>query len=428
MTRAILTGTDLAKLVTDLIDAGTRVVAPVPVGPSWEHTEYRPIERLEEVALDGGQPRRSLKEFFRSSAQDERGRSLRQVVLGAHPCDAAGLHTLDHVMGWDYRDDGWRARRNATTIVTVSCQNVERSCFCSAVGGGPASARGADVLLLPVENAPSPAPQRRRINEQLRQCVEMFLLDSQPFPGAAELQARGEPAPPPPLVATRWVAQAQTAKGEALLRGRGSPCLAGEVERAEALARRALERVEQNAATLRLGRAEENVVPLRPGRGRAWIDPDTEARLGIMAADGGELLEPPRDPPDPGVARVGDWLARNFDHEVWRTVSRRCRGCGSCAAVCSTSACFEDLDRAATGRDGVSRVRLGLGASGAGPKRTERFRERVIQKFSTYSRRFDGVQCTGCGRCSRACEGGIDLPAFLGELVGLAAPEPRAAT
>jgi ferredoxin len=389
MTRAILTGADLAGLVAELVGAGTRVVAPVPVGPGLEQTEYRPIARLDEAVLDGGQPRHSLKTFFRASPREERAGTFRQVILGARPCDAAALDTLDQVMGWDYRDEEWVARRRATTVVTVACQEVAPSCFCSAVGDGPASARGADVLLLPVETDALP-PQRRRIRDQLRQCVDLFLLDSQPYPDAAEVQAGGDPSA---LADLRFTARSLTEKGEALLRGRGAPCAEGEDERAAALARRAAERAERNA------------VALRRVRRRAPLGREEEARLGIQAADGGELLQPPAgdEPVLPGVA---DWLARNVDHEVWSQAAPRCRGCGTCAAVCSTSPCFDD----------------------AAPRRAERFRQRVIQKFSTHSRRFRGVQCTGCGRCSRGCQGGIDLPAFLGQLVQLAAPEPRMAT
>ena len=54
-------------------------------------------------------------------------------------------------MGWEYRDELWRARRAATTIVTIACSQVERSCFCTAVGLGPDAVKGSDLLLLPVE-------------------------------------------------------------------------------------------------------------------------------------------------------------------------------------------------------------------------------------------------------------------------------------
>ena len=56
---------------------------------------------------------------------------------------------------------------------------------------------------------------------------------------------------------------------------------------------------------------------------------------------------------------------------------------------------------------------------------TEQFRQRVMHKFSIHPRRFDEMLCTGCGRCSRECEGGMNLPAILGRLVQLAGPEPR---
>src|SRR5512143_2277171 len=124
MTNTILTESDVVKLVGDLVGAGTRVIAPVPAGPDWSETEYRPIERFEEAMLDGPLPRRSLKEFLRPPQPDERAARGPQVILGVRPCDAAGIETLGHVMTLDYRNELWRARRAATTIVTVACGRV----------------------------------------------------------------------------------------------------------------------------------------------------------------------------------------------------------------------------------------------------------------------------------------------------------------
>lgn len=407
MTRAILTEADVAALVTDLVEAGTRVIAPVAVGPDCERTEYRAIERLEEALLDGTLPRRSLKEFFRPVAQqDASSPPAPQVILGARPCDAAGVEMLDNVMGWDLRDELWRARRAATTIVSIACPKVERSCFCTAVGIGPDSTRGADALLVPLHDA-SDSPVTRRVAEELRRCVDLFLLDSQPYPDAALLQDPG-PRRGPPM---RWAARAVTVKGAALLRGRGQrqPDHA-ERDRAGAFARTARDRVGDNVVALRLGRASR------------WMDPQTERRLGIMAADGGELIDPAlASCAASGVRQLPEWLARNFDHEIWRSLAPQCRGCGNCSAVCSTSPCF-DVDE--PGRD-RRRERQARPAFAAPPTRTEQFRQRVMHKFSLHPRRFDEVLCTGCGRCSRECEGGMNLPAILGRLVQLAGPEPR---
>ena len=69
----------------------------------------------------------------------------KQVILGAKPCDAAGMDILDKVMNWDYRDELWFARREATTIVSLFCPGLDCSCFCTAVGAGPDSTRGSDA-------------------------------------------------------------------------------------------------------------------------------------------------------------------------------------------------------------------------------------------------------------------------------------------
>jgi ferredoxin len=415
MTRVILTESDVAKLVADLVGAGTRVIAPVPAGPEWEQTEYRPIERLEEAVLDGPLPRRSLKEFFRP--QQEEGTALvRQVILGARPCDAAGAETLDNVMGWDYRDPLWRARRVVTTVVTIACRRVESSCFCGAVGIAPDSTRGADAVLVPLDSAAGPPPSRRRIAEQLRSYVNMFLIDSQPVPGAAELQAAGEAPSAQPLPPMRWAARAVTLKGAVLLRGRGLPFIdPADADREATVARTARDQVAKNLEILRLRRRS------------ARLDREAEARLGLEAADGGELIDESPAFEAAGVRRLPEWLAQNHDHELWKTLAPRCRGCGNCSAVCSMSPCFDvDEGDPKARRRRAAQVSTG-GGSGVAPHpmKTEQFRQRVMHKFSIHPRRFNEVLCTGCGRCSRACEGGMNLPEILGQLVHLAGPGPE---
>jgi len=105
-------------------------------------------------------------------------------------------------------------------------------------------------------------------------------------------------------------------------------------------------------------------------------------------------------------------LAKVFDNPVWKAQSERCLGCGACAFVCPTCACF-DIQEDAHGNHG-RRVRCwdscGFSlftqhTSGHNPRPTQatRWRQRIMHKFSYMPDRLNIYGCTGCGRCSRAC-------------------------
>lgn len=113
--------------------------------------------------------------------------------------------------------------------------------------------------------------------------------------------------------------------------------------------------------------------------------------------------------------RLSGLFARN---EVWLEQSLRCLGCGGCAYVCPTCSCFDIQDE----RDRYQGVRLrcwdscGLGlftlhASGHNPRsrQFERWRQRVMHKFSYQPERLGVSGCVGCGRCSRACPVDMNL-------------------
>jgi ferredoxin len=129
------------------------------------------------------------------------------------------------------------------------------------------------------------------------------------------------------------------------------------------------------------------------------------------------------------------WLATNFDNPIWKTIALRCHGCGACAAVCPTCHCFDIVDEHDTADEGVRRrnwdscqtSKFTLHASGHNPRQSqsERFRQRIQHKFSIYPSRFAEILCTGCGRCTRACPGGMDLPKLLDELMTLAKSEAK---
>ncbi len=345
MTHKFLSHPMLASLVADLLAAKTRVIAPVRAKEDPAQIDYQPIERLEDAAFGVRQPRRSLKEFFLPPTeillhyrQTKTGVEIRevptaappQVIFAAAPCDVAGLEVVDKVMGWDYRDELWFGRREATTIVSFLCSVMDASCFCTSVGLGPESFTGSDVLLVPVAGG--------------------------------------------------YVAHLITPRGEALMQNFGAEVSTANLAVAEAARSEARSKVEPN--------------------------------LGAIPA---------------GFA---GWLASNFDHPIWKTLALRCHGCGACASVCPTCHCFDIVDERSSADEGVRRRNwdscqtslFTMHASGHNPRQSqsERYRQRIQHKFSIYPSRFGEILCTGCGRCSRICPGGMDLPSIIGELVALA--------
>jgi ferredoxin len=102
----------------------------------------------------------------------------------------------------------------------------------------------------------------------------------------------------------------------------------------------------------------------------------------------------------------------NFESPVWMEQSLRCIGCGACAYVCPTCACFDMQDEHLMHK-GV-RLRLWdscgfslftLHTSGHNPREVQshRWRQRIMHKFSYMPDRLNITGCEGCGRCSRAC-------------------------
>jgi sulfhydrogenase subunit beta (sulfur reductase) len=109
---------------------------------------------------------------------------------------------------------------------------------------------------------------------------------------------------------------------------------------------------------------------------------------------------------------IKDKLAGFFENPIWLEQSLRCIGCGACAYVCPNCACFDVQDEE-HGKHG-SRVRCwdncGLSVftvhtSGHNPRevQSQRWRQRILHKFSYMPERLSVFGCSGCGRCSRAC-------------------------
>lgn len=174
---------DLTELTDELLGAGAEVIAPVASeicaspsavasaacrmpGAAPIEIYYQAITEAAALDVSRGLPVLSLKEFFlpeyealfcwrqhgmKVEIEQVTTRFAPRVVLAAKPCDSAALAIVDKVMNWDYHDELWNGRREATTIINMACPCVDESCFCTAVGCAPDSTKGADGLLTPVD-------------------------------------------------------------------------------------------------------------------------------------------------------------------------------------------------------------------------------------------------------------------------------------
>ncbi|MRR22189.1 hydrogenase subunit beta [bacterium] len=110
--------------------------------------------------------------------------------------------------------------------------------------------------------------------------------------------------------------------------------------------------------------------------------------------------------------KVTEKLATAFEHPFWLENSLRCIGCGACAYLCPACACF-DIQDETRGKEG-KRYRCwdscGFGlftlhTSGHNPRpvQSQRWRQRIMHKFSYMPERNESLGCVGCGRCSTGC-------------------------
>ena len=158
----IISRESLRTMAQDWLQQGGRVFGPVRM--ESDLVLYSPVSDPQQLLLDGWiRPANSIKlavlpRHEKLYEYRLKGREVEltpvdlptapQLVLGARPCDAGALPILDHVFNWDYRDEPYNARRQATTVVTIACQGHDNHCFCTSLGLGPDASTGSDAMLV----------------------------------------------------------------------------------------------------------------------------------------------------------------------------------------------------------------------------------------------------------------------------------------
>jgi sulfhydrogenase subunit beta (sulfur reductase) len=121
-------------------------------------------------------------------------------------------------------------------------------------------------------------------------------------------------------------------------------------------------------------------------------------------------------------------LVASASESDWERFAADCVCCGACTAACPTCTCFLLVDQPgfhkvrnldACQYPGFERV-----AAGEDPlkKLARRFRNRYMCKYIWKAAKYEGIACTGCGRCIEACIGAIDKNAIFMELATDAKP------
>lgn len=121
---------------------------------------------------------------------------------------------------------------------------------------------------------------------------------------------------------------------------------------------------------------------------------------------------------DDGILVFGDSELELFDKIDWEKYTRKCLGCGTCTYICPTCHCFEFKDVKNEGQidryrcwDSCMNPKFTLHASGHNPRnsKADRYRQRVMHKYSYVKKNFGYTACTGCGRCIRSCPVGMNI-------------------
>lgn len=118
-------------------------------------------------------------------------------------------------------------------------------------------------------------------------------------------------------------------------------------------------------------------------------------------------------------------MEASFNDPLWNDLTESCLSCGICTYLCPTCHCFDMCDEA-YGPSG-ERIRIWDScqfplftrqASGFNPRPSarERFRQRMMHKFSYLPLNVNMRGCVGCGRCVTECPVNLDIREILARI------------
>lgn len=112
-------------------------------------------------------------------------------------------------------------------------------------------------------------------------------------------------------------------------------------------------------------------------------------------------------------------LEKRMSEDFWQWLAERCFECGGCVYVCPLCTCFNIIDHPVSDHNGT-RFRIWdtclfkgftemAGRIIPAEKKESRLKRWWFHKVLYYPEQFRSFGCVGCGRCTIACPGNIDI-------------------
>lgn len=153
--------------------------------------DFQKISKKHPLTLNSRQTLQSAKKiifpqketFFKYETTGKNGIKITEtdsqvkpfVIFGVRPCDAMALNLTDRVFDGDIKDSYYWKRRDAATLVGLTCSTPPSpNCFCTSVNGSPHSTEGLDILMTELDDCYSVEAVTHKGQRLIKEAESLF--------------------------------------------------------------------------------------------------------------------------------------------------------------------------------------------------------------------------------------------------------------